>query len=124
MVALTSTQQDPEVVIGKKVHTDTYMLRDEYYQMVVAMGGSMVNDAQMPLEHALYLPMVHQVLNPRQKLEGAYPTYWLGPVGATHWGISFPQAFLDPDRWADPYPRNVLAYSIANFVARIETEYS
>lgn len=119
-VSFTATQPDPEVVVGKKLHTDSYMLRDEYYQMVVTMGGAKLNDAQMPFEYALFHPLVHQMLNPQQKLEGAYDHYWVGPVAGTHWGISFPQAFMDPDRWSDPFPRTILAQTIANYVARIE----
>ncbi|KAH3732321.1 hypothetical protein Pelo_16845 [Pelomyxa schiedti] len=111
---LSDTQQDPTVNVGPVCHTDTYMLRQQYYQLEMMEGGYL-NDAQVSSPRAMFLPYLHQKYNPQQPL---YSPVWLGVTSSTHWGIALEYVFPDPDDWHDPFPRDVLFNSVASFIAQ------
>eukprot|EP01105_Mastigella_eilhardi_P007451 TRINITY_DN18887_c0_g1_i1.p1 TRINITY_DN18887_c0_g1~~TRINITY_DN18887_c0_g1_i1.p1 ORF type:complete len:562 (-),score=132.18 TRINITY_DN18887_c0_g1_i1:46-1530(-) len=112
-MTVTGTQPDAAVNVGPKVHTDTYMMRESFYQMIM-MGGGALNDAQVSHPRGLFLPAVHQRLNTAQK---PYTSHWLGSVQATHWGVAIGAVFPSPDGWRDPFPRAALMKAIATFAA-------
>jgi len=96
---------------------DFRTLRGNFYDLYAA-SGSQLQDSQVPVQRARFLPEIHAGLNPAQ---GALRTYFMGTLGIHHWGLSFPRAFSTRDGLeANPYPRTLLLQSIATFVAQVE----
>jgi len=110
---VNDAQVDPTINVGPVCHTDTYLLREQFYQLNMMHGGYL-NDAQVSSPLAMLLPPMHMSLNPKQQ---PYEAYWLGLTTSTHWGIALPYVLPDPDDWADPFPRAEFITSIATFVA-------
>jgi len=101
------------------VHSlDFSSLRGNYYDLFAA-STHQLQDSQVPVQRARFWPELHSTLNPAQK---PLKTYFMGTVGAHHWGLSFPRAFSTKDGLeANPYPRTLLLKSIGTFVAQVES---
>jgi hypothetical protein len=92
-------------------------LRGNYYDLLAA-SGTQLQDSQVPVQRGRFWDDVDRALNPAQ---APLKTYFMGTVGSSHWGLSFPRAFATHDGLeANPFPRTLLLKSIATFVAQVE----
>ena len=92
-------------------------LRGNYYDLLGA-SGTQLQDSQVPVQRGRFWDDVDRALNPSQP---PLKTYFMGTVGSSHWGLSFPRAFATHDGLeANPFPRTLFLKSIATFVSQVE----
>lgn len=93
---------------------DYHLLRWNYYDMF-RYTGTQLNDGQAVLERSRFEPALNQALNPSQD---PIESYYLGVANVDHWGIGFPVGFPNQTGAKSPFPRDILAKSLAIFLAR------
>jgi hypothetical protein len=92
-------------------------LRGNFYDLLGA-SGTELQDSQVPVQRGRFWDDVDRALNPSQQ---PLKTYFMGTVGSSHWGLSFPRAFATHDGLeANPFPRTLFLKSIATFVSQVE----
>lgn len=93
---------------------DYRLLRTNYYD-ILRYTGNGLNDGQAVVERSRFDPQLQKALNPGQP---PLESYYLGIAGVDHWGIGFPVGFRNKSEAHSPFPREILAKSMAVFVSR------
>ena len=91
---------------------DVFLLknRNDY----VTASGLRLNDSQVGVPQAMFLPKVIENLNP--ELHGIR-TEFLGVMGTHHWGLALPIVFDMRDGRENPTPREAMLRAMAAKVA-------
>ena len=93
---------------------DWTSLRPSYYQLADAGKGMELNDSQVPLQRVRFWPHLARAINPAQH---DFRSYFLGVLGADHWGMSFPRAIDQHNHVNNPFPRATLLKAMGAFIA-------
>jgi hypothetical protein len=80
---------------------DLQLSRNSYYQ-IVALSGFQINDGFVPLHRSLFLPRLHQRLNPAQE---PYQARYGGALWQHHLGIAIPMGIPMSQAQETPFPR-------------------
>jgi pimeloyl-ACP methyl ester carboxylesterase len=125
LFALTSTMGDPTVKPGEvsplaknEAADDVRALdfkneRTSYYNLL-GMTKTPLNDADVTVPRGRFWPELNSALNPRNQ---NIPTYYMGTISATHWGVALNDVIPTSGAGKNPFPRRVLLKSMARFIA-------
>ena len=89
-------------------------LRKGYYDFY---GVSLVelNDSQVSLPKAQFLPEVTYSLNPQQ---APIKTHLVSVFGAHHWAVAFPIAIPMEENLVNPFPRKIMLKALAGYLLK------
>ena len=88
---------------------DLQLSRSSYYQIFNASGFHL-NDGFVPLHRSLFLPALHQKLNPAQQ---PYRARYLGALWQHHLGIAIPMGIPMANTAKTPFPRRDFLEALA-----------
>ena len=88
---------------------DLQLSRSSYYQ-VFKGSGFQINDGFVPLHRALFLPTLHQKLNPAQQ---PYHARYIGALWQHHLGIAIPMGIPMANAAKTPFPRRDFLEALA-----------
>jgi hypothetical protein len=113
-MSFSLSQADADVNLGEKLYPDIFMMRENYYSVVMT-SGTELNDGQLETAHEIILNNVHMALNP---LQGVLHNNHFVAVGlGDHWSSALSYVVPTPDNHTNPFPRVALLKSFATFAA-------